>query len=144
LDQNAEQYWMKVINRIMVDSPRWDWKNFNINNFFRQLRFKKVKSKNLISSIRSLLIKRYDIYSGNEVLYGHSLFYLCFSKMKERETMNIQELDKYILSVSEEINKGNKNPAYKWLREVKFENVSKAINDTYFEGKKATPSDIIS
>lgn len=144
LDQKAEQYWLKVIDKIRGDSPRWDWKNFNINNFFRQLRFKRVKSENLISSIRKLLIKRYDIYSGNEVLYGHSLFYLCFSKMKERETMNKQELDKYILSVSEAINKGNKNPAYKWLREVKFEYVSKANDDTYFEGKKATPSDIIS
>jgi len=144
LDNRAEQHWTKVINKIREDNPSWDWQDFNINDFFRQLRFQRIKNESLIGLIQSLLIKRYSIYSGNEILYGHSLFYLCFAKMKKRETLNKQELDKYILETSEAISKGSKNPAYKWLREIEFENVSKATDDTYFEGKKATPSDIIS
>lgn len=144
LDSNAENYWAGVIHKIQKDYPNWNWKGFNINNFFSQLRFQKIERTNLIELIQSLLIKRYNIDSGNEVLYGHSLFSFCFSKMVERETMNKQELDKYILEISDAINKGYKNPAYQWLRKIEFEKVTEATDDKYFEGKKATPSDIIS
>lgn len=144
LDKGAKRHWKKVINKIKENHPSWDWQSFNINDFFRQLRFQRVESSSLISQIQNLLIKRYSIHSGNEILYGHSLFYLCFSKMKKRGTLNKREIDKYILDISDAINKGNKNPAYQWLREIVFENVLEATDDTYFEGKIATPSDIIS
>src|SRR5699024_10536134 len=92
LDKEAEQHWAKMINKIKEKNPSWDWQEFNINDFFKQLRFQRVNDASLIGLIQSLLIKRYNIHSGNEILYGHSLFYLCFSKMKKRETMNRQEI----------------------------------------------------
>lgn len=144
LEKSSERYWVRVIEGIKNDNPHWNWHNFKINDFFGQLKFERVLREELVELLQNLLVARFSINSGNEVLYGHSLFFLCFNKMRERETMDKMELDKYILGISDEIDKGIKNPAYHWLKRIDFEKISVANDFEYFEGKKAEPSDIVS
>lgn len=143
LDKSANKYWLGMIDTIRSETAGWNWDGFDFEAFLLQLQFKRVRRNSLINLISSALIERFEISTGNEILYARSLFYLCFSKMRARETVSTVDFMEYILFVKDEINKGAINPAVHWLAPIDFEQIGPSTDDAYYEGKKADPSDII-
>jgi hypothetical protein len=143
LDKSANRYWLEIIDTICSETIGWNWDGFDFEAFLQQLKFERVDRNNLLNLISTALIKRFEISSGNEMLYARSLFYSCFSKMRSRESFSTVEFKKYILDVKDEINKGATNPAVHWLAPIDFEQIVPSTDDAYYEGKKADLSDII-
>ncbi|AKB77827.1 hypothetical protein MSHOH_1344 [Methanosarcina horonobensis HB-1 = JCM 15518] len=143
LDNNAIEYWTNIIKQIQESTPYWNWERYRFGDFIRCLKFERVNRGSIKASIEPMLIERYDISTGNEILYARSLFYLCFSKMKNRESIDKSELDKYILEVREDINRGAVNPAVHWIKPIDFRKISASNDGMYYEGKKADPADIV-
>lgn len=143
LDNKATEYWINIIKQIQESTPDWNWEGYCFGDFLRCLKFERVNQDSIKASIEPMLIERYDISTGNEILYSRSLFYLCFSKMKSRESISKSELDKYILEVRDDINRGAVNPAVHWIKSIDFRKISASNDGMYYEGKKADPSDIV-
>lgn len=143
LDNTATEYWINIIKQIQESTPDWNWEGYCFGDFLRCLKFERVNRDSIKASIEPMLIERYDISTGNEILYSRSLFYLCFSKMKNRESISKSELDKYILEVRDDINRGAVNPAVHWIKSIDFRKISASNDGMYYEGKKADPSDIV-
>lgn len=143
LDNKAIEYWTNIIKQIQESTPYWNWEIYRFGDFIRCLKFERVNRGSIKASIEPMLIERYDISTGNEILYARSLFYLCFSKMKNRESINKSELDKYILEVREDINRGAMNPAVHWIKPIDFRKIPASNDGMYYEGKKAGPADIV-
>lgn len=143
LDRSANRYWLEIVDAIRSETIGWNWEGFNFENFLQQLQFKRINRNELFNLVGTALIERFEISTGNEMLYARSLFYLCFSKMRARESISNTEFNRYILTVKDEINKGATNPAVHWLAHVDFEQIIPSSNDAYYEGKKADPSDIV-
>jgi hypothetical protein len=143
LDNEATEYWINIIKEIKENTPNWNWERYCFEDFLKCLKFERVNRGSIQVSIETMLIERYDISTNNEILYARSLFYLCFSKMKNRESINKSELDKYILEVREDISRGAVNPAVHWIKPIDFRKISASNDGMYYEGKKAGPSDIV-
>jgi hypothetical protein len=143
LDNKATEYWINIIKQIQESTPNWNWEGYCFEDFLRCLKFERVNRDSIKASIEPMLIERYDISTGNEILYARSLFYLCFSKMKNRESISKSGLDKYILEVRDDINRGAVNPAVHWIKPIDFRKISASNDEMYYEGKKADPSDIV-
>jgi len=143
MDVKEVAYWTKVIDKIKDETPHWNWEFFSLNDFMSKIKFEYTEYQTLFDNISNLLVDKYSITTGNELLYAHSLYFYCFSKMKSRGKSNKRELDSYILEVSEAISMGAKNPAVHWIKPISFDNISPAPDNMYFEGKKATPADIV-
>lgn len=143
LDNSANRYWLGIVNAIRSETAGWNWDGFDFETFLQQLQFKKVDKSELLNLVSAALIERFEISTGNEMLYARSLFYLCFSKMRARESVSTAEFNEYILTVKDEINRGTTNPSVHWLAHVDFEQIIPSSSDAYYEGKKADPSDII-
>lgn len=122
----------------MKENPHWNWGEFSFDNFMKQLNFERVKKSDLSEKIEQLLIKKYDISTGNYVLFANGMKVCCLEKMECRGTINKHELDTIIQNIKDDISKGPQNPAHNWIKRVSFE-IPRGINDIgYFEGKKAT------
>ena len=89
------------------------------------------------------MIDRYEITTDNIKLFANSIKILCFEKMEKRGSVTQADIDRCIQLVKIDISKGPQNPAHSWIRKIDFK--EKSYNDphSYFEGKKATPVDII-
>ncbi len=142
-DNSSTIYWQDKIDKIREKTPEWEWEGFDYFNFIGKLRFQNISESEVVDIAYSLLIKRYNIDSGNEKLYYNSLFQFCFQKMKKREYITFPELESHIADVREDIAKGPENPAWKWINLVDFSNLKKADEEEYYNGKKAEPSDIV-
>jgi len=144
VNEKELKHWDNTITKIRVEHPNWDWDGFVVTEFLQQLRFEKIEQNSLSSEIEKLLIKNFDISSGNEKLYARSLYHYCFSKMKNREVITAQEFQVYLLDIKDNINKGASNPAGNWIHEINF-NINHETNSTdFYKGKKAEYSDIVS
>ncbi|MFQ9891014.1 MAG: hypothetical protein ACLRWM_13710 [Streptococcus sp.] len=58
--------------------------------------------------------------------------------------MTKAELDSKIQSVKIDISKGPQNPAHSWIRKLDYSKPSIDEGCSFYEGKKATPADIVS
>lgn len=144
LNEFSTDHWNDKIERIKKDNPHWDWNDFNLSHFFKQLQFENLAKKTIEDNIIRLLIDRFSIDTGNEDLYINSLFFNVFHKALGRSVFTHQELLNLIQDVNENISKGYQNPTYQWVDRISFENkYFENDDDEYFEGKKATPSDIV-
>lgn len=145
LDDTSRKYWNKVIDEIKAENKHWDWNNFITDEFIIQLKFEKRKREDLILNIEKKIIERYEVNVGNERLYAYSLSFLCFNSMKNRECIDYFKLEKWIQDIKDDINKGEKNPAYQWIEKIDFDKIEKTTNISleYYNGKKAEPRDIV-
>lgn len=144
IDEKSTLYWDKIINSIKTKNLSWNWENFDSGKFIANLEFQYFKQEKMIAEIERLLILKYDIATGNERLVANALLYLCFTKMKERSYLNKEELHILIQNIKDDINKGAVNPAHNWIQKINFDNLPLTGNNLqYYEGKKATPSDIV-
>lgn len=144
MDQKAKKYWTNIIDETKGENNGWDWSKFDFNHFLKHLKFNNIKKTKLILEIEKMMIDRYQINTGNESLYVNGLFCLCFEKMRERECIDFLELTKRIQLIKDDIDKGVKNPAHKWIEKVGFDNLlHRDASKDYYEGKKAEPADIV-
>ncbi len=140
-----EKYWYTVIEKIQMNNPEWNWQNFDFNDFIGKLSFKNVKKVWLIGELDTKIIKRCEITSTNERLFINGLMSFCAEKMKNRERVSVHDINDLIQEIKDDISKGDKNPAVHWVKKIDFDKVTPNQNDrSYFEGKKATPADIVS
>ena len=142
LDEGSKSYWKKVIGDIKKENLLWDWEGFSFDDFIGKLNFEKQNKNALSEKIEQLLIKNYDISTGNHAIFANALKVCCLEKMERRETINKLELETIIQNVKDDINKGPQNPAHNWIKRVSFNSSDEKNDLSYFEGKKATPQDI--
>lgn len=144
LDKTAIQFWTNKIDKIKEENPQWDWTNFNFQVFGKQLKFEKVTQNELEQKISCLMIDKYEISTGNEQLFINSLFYSIFQAAKNRQKITHPMLREIVQSVKDDVARGFQNPAFHWFEKIDFNKLKTARgNMEYYEGKKASPADII-
>lgn len=142
LDDNSKKYWLEKIQKIMKETPTWRWDNFKFEEFYNKLEFENFKKEDIISKINELIIKKYEISTGNEIIFMNALFYNIFHMAQERKIITNDILKNLIQDTKDAISKGYINPADKWIDKIDFNMIPDNDSEQYFEGKKATPSDI--
>ncbi len=143
LDKNSKEHWCNKIEKLKKQYPNWNWDDFDFDIFYNKLQFENIKKDTIINSIEKLIIKRFEIATGNEVLFRNTLFYNVFHMAQEREKITYNVLIQMIQNTIDDIAKGYRNPAYDWIDKIDFNNIRIDDNSQFFEGKKATPSDIL-
>lgn len=146
LDESSTKYWNGIIQDIKADNSHWNWTRFSFDSFIKKLSFEKQDKNVLSEKIEQLLIEKYDITTGNIALFANGIKICCLEKMERRESINQQQLNTIIQSIKDDISKGIQNPAHSWIKKIDFNisNISNRGSDfSYFEGKKATPQDIV-
>lgn len=141
LDKNAKEFWKTKIDSIKKETSLWDWNDFNFEDFIQRLSFENVKKDFLEKSIEDLLVKNFEINADNISLFANSIKLLCFDKMESRGEISYCEITQCVENVKFDISKGPKNPAHAWIQRLQFLKSDEYSSD-YYEGKKATPSDI--
>lgn len=141
LDKNLKEFWKTKIDNIKKDTSSWDWINFDFEDFIQRLSFENVKKDSLEKSIESSLIKIFEISTDNISLFANGIKLLCFDKMASRGEISHQDITQCIEEIKFDISKGPQNPAHAWIQRIQFSKSDNYSSD-YYEGKKATPSDI--
>jgi len=141
LDKNAKEFWKTKIDSIKKETSLWNWNDFNFEDFIQRLSFENVKKDFLEKSIEDLLVKNFEINADNISLFANSIKLLCFDKMESRGEISYCEITQCVENVKFDISKGPKNPAHAWIQRLQFLKSDEYSSD-YYEGKKATPSDI--
>lgn len=144
LDDKSRIYWNNVISNIKQDNPTWNWSVYNFDEFLSSLSFEKIDKSTLAVKIEQALIKEYEISTDNISLYANSIKVFCLEKMEQRACVTKEELDVKIQSVKIDISKGPQNPAHSWIRKLDYSTTSEDKGRSFYEGKKATPADIVS
>jgi hypothetical protein len=140
-----EKYWRTVIGKIQTNNPEWNWQDFDFHDFIGKLSFTNVKKARLIGELDTEIIKRCEITATNERLFINGLMSFCAEKMKNGERVSVHDIDVLIQGIKDDISKGDKNPAVHWVKKIDFDKVIPNQDDrSYFEGKKATPADVVS
>lgn len=144
LDEKSRTYWTDVISNIKQNNPSWNWSVYDFDKFISHLSFEKIEKSILAAEIEKALIGTYEINTDNVSLFANSIKILCFEKMEQRAYVTKAELDSQIQSVKIDISKGPQNPAHSWIRKLDYSNPSFDEGRSFYEGKKATPADIVS
>ena len=141
LDKNSKDFWKTKIDNIKKETSLWNWSNFDFEDFINRLSFENVKKDSLEKSIEDLLIKSFEIETDNISLFADGIKLLCFDKMGSRAEVTHSEITQCIEKIKFDISKGPQNPAHAWIQKLQFSK-SDEYSSGYYEGKKATPSDI--
>lgn len=141
LDKKSKEFWKTKIDNIKKDTSSWNWSNFVFDDFIQRLSFENVKKDSLEKSIEASLIKNFDINTDNISLFANGIKLLCFDKMESRSEISHHEITQCIEEIKFDISKGPQNPAHAWIQRLQFSKSDEYSSD-YYEGKKATPSDI--
>jgi hypothetical protein len=157
LDKNNSVFWNKKfeelktkqkekveqlkINNTEYQKWNWSWSNFNLMDFLNKITFEKVSEDFLEDEINKLVIKKFQIYTGNERQYIQALINLILVKSSSRLEITNQDIVELAESVKNDIAKGPVNPAvqYRWLEPVDFTIPQNKDLKDYFEGKAARP-----
>lgn len=144
LDDKSRGYWVNVISNIKQKNPSWNWSIYDFDKFLSCLTFEKIQKTTLTAKIEKALIEVYEIDTDNISLFANSIKVLCFEKMEQCAYVTKNEIDARIQSVKIDISKGFQNPAHSWIRKLDYSTPSVDGGRNFFEGKKATPADIVS
>ncbi len=141
LDKSSKEFWRAKVDGIKRETPLWNWNNFVFDDFIARLSFENVKKSSLEKSIEDLLIKNFEINSDNISLFVNGIKLLCFDKMENRGEISHCDISHRIEEIKFDISTGPQNPAHAWIQRLQFFK-DNAYSSEYYEGKKATPSDI--
>ena len=133
-----------MISDIRCNNPSWNWSLYDFDQFISRLSFKKVEKSALAAAIEKALVQTYEITTDNISLFANSIKILCFEKMEQRSYVTKAEVDAQIQSVRIDISKGPQNPAHSWIRKLDYTKAGLDGGLSFYEGKKATPEDIVS
>lgn len=143
LDVKSFDFWNKKIDNIFSEEV-WDCKDFSVEDFLNEIQFQYKSRNDLEFDIEKLLIDKCKLMTSNQLQYINALKVFCFDAMKDRRFITKKNVSDLLSSVHDDINKGVINPSASYFLRVDFDSndVALATND-YYEGKKATLSDII-
>lgn len=141
-DKISDTYWRNVISKIQKNNPSWNWSAYDFDQFFSCLSFEKMEKITMASKIEKALIETYEITTDNISLFANSIKIFCLEKMEHGDCISKSELDILIQSVKIDISKGNQNPAHSWIQKLDYSISNSDKKYDFFEGKKATPTDI--
>lgn len=141
LDKSSKEFWKTKIDNIRKETSLWNWNNFDFEDFIQRLSFENIKKTSLEKSIEGSLIKNFEINTGNISLFANGIKLLCFDKMEGRGEISHHDITQCIEEIKFDISKGPQNPAHAWIQRIQFSKSDEYSSD-YYEGKKATPSDI--
>ena len=141
LDKSAKEFWKNKIDGIKKETPIWNWSDFDFDDFIKRISFEHIKKDSLEKRIDDSLIKHFEIETDNISLFANGIKLLCFDKMESRAEITRQEITRCIEEIKFDISKGPQNPAHAWIQRLQFSKSDEYYSD-YYEGKKATPSDI--
>ena len=141
LDKNSKEFWKTKIDNIKNETALWNWSDFNFEDFMHRLSFINVKKDSLEKSIEDFLIKNFEIETDNISLFANGIKLLCLDKMESRAKVTRSEITQCIEKIKFDVSKGPQNPAHAWIQRLQFSR-SDEYSSEYYEGKKATPSDI--
>lgn len=141
LDESSEKFWITKVDEIRKNSPLWNWDDFDFNDFITRLSFENIKKDSLEQYIENSLIKHFEITTDNITLYANGIKLLCFDKMVNRGKIKYEDVLNCVEKTRFDISRGTQNPAHSWIQKLIFSK-SDGYSSDYYEGKKATPSDI--
>lgn len=141
LDKKSKEFWKTKVDNIKKETSLWNWSNFDFEDFIQRISFENVKKDSLEKNIEDSLIKNFEINTNSVSLFANGIKLLCFDKMESRSEISHQEITQCIEEIKFDISKGPQNPAQAWIQRLRFSKSEKYSSD-YYEGKKATPSDI--
>lgn len=141
LDKSSKEFWEAKIDSIKKETSLWNRSNFDFDDFIKRLSFENVKKDSLEKNIEDSLIKNFEIETDNISLFANGIKLLCFDKMESRAEITYSEITHCIEEIKFDINKGSQNPAHAWIQRLQFSKSDEYSSD-YYEGKKASPSDI--
>ena len=143
LDNKSRGYWKEVISSIRKEKSSWNWKEFDFDSFLSKVSYERVEKEFLETKIENALIEKFNIYTDNLTLYANSLQVFCLKKMTQRDNVEFNEIQNLIQEVKIDISRGPHNPEHSWIQKITFSSESNFIDYSFFEGKKATPKDIV-
>lgn len=141
LDKKSKEFWKAKIGNIKKETSLWNWSDFDFEDFIQRLSFKNIKKDALEKSIQDSLIKNFEINTDSISLFANGIKLFCFDKMESRGEISYREITHCIEEIKFDISKGPQNPAHAWIQRLQFSKSDEYSSD-YYEGKKATPSDI--
>lgn len=142
LDSDELQYWKVTVDEIKNENPQWNWNQLDFDDFISKLSYENIKKAVLAERVEMALIENYDITTDNIKLFANSIKMFCFEKMETRSAVSLNDLKHQIELVKFDISKGAENPAHGWIEKVNFDELTDQ-ESSYYEGKKATPMDIV-
>lgn len=143
LDNKSRGYWKEIISSIKKEKCSWNWKEFDFDSFLSKISYERVEKEFLETKIENALIEKFNIYTDNLTLYANSIQVFCLKKMTQRDNVEFNEIQNLIQEVKIDISRGPHNPAHSWIQKITFSSESNIIDYSFFEGKKATPKDIV-
>ncbi|MBS1666323.1 MAG: hypothetical protein JST58_03005 [Bacteroidetes bacterium] len=116
----------------------------HLEAFLNKITLFKTSETELLKSIKSILLSKFDININAENLFLKALFYFVLEQSKLKAQIQFQDIAELIQNVKDAISKGPVNPAVKnnWINPIVFELNEKSDDLSYFDGKSARPSDI--
>ena len=142
LDATSVEHWQNVIAEIEQATAYWDWSKYSFDDFISKLSFEKVARSDLEQHILDVLAANYQITTDNVQLFANALKFLCFETMVKRGSLTKHDIENCVEQVRFDISKGARNPAHSWIQKISFAIDPNEATSDYYEGKKATPSDI--
>ena len=142
LDATSVEHWQNVIAEIEQAAAHWDWSKYSFDDFISKLSFEKVARSDLEQHILDVLAANYQITTDNVQLFANALNFLCFETMVKRGSLTKHDIENCVEQVRFDISKGARNPAHSWIQKISFAIDPNEATSDYYEGKKATPSDI--
>ena len=142
LDSDELQYWKATVDEIKNENPQWNWHQLDFDDFISKISYENIKKAVLAERVEVALIENYDITTDNIKLFANSIKMFCFEKMETRSAVSLNDLKHQIELVKFDISKGAENPAHGWIEKVNFNELTDQ-ESSYYEGKKATPMDIV-
>lgn len=142
LDSDELQYWKATVDEIKNENPQWNWNQLDFDDFISKVSYENIKKAVLAERVEIALIENYDITTDNIKLFANSIKMFCFEKMETRSAVSLNDLKHQIELVKFDISKGAENPAHGWIEKVNFNELTDQ-ESSYYEGKKATPMDIV-
>ena len=129
------EYWKKKI--VSLD----DGKDVDIQDFLQRITFKKVDKEVLYKQCKQLLLEKFNLNSGVEEQFLHSLLYHVSLWSEERKTVNHQDILQVIELVKDASSKTSTNEAIKnnLITTVSFNTNDNTTDLGYFDGKAAKP-----
>lgn len=142
LDSDELQYWKATVDEIKNENPQWNWNQLDFDDLISKVSYENIKKAVLAERVEIALIENYDITTDNIKLFANSIKMFCFEKMETRSAVSLNDLKHQIELVKFDISKGAENPAHGWIEKVNFNELTDQ-ESSYYEGKKATPMDIV-
>lgn len=138
LDKATINHWDTKIRSID------DCDGVDTKEFLSMIRFEKISREKMESSIRSLLVSKFNINADALAQYEKALFFHAIEWSKERSVVTQQVLQEMLNQVTDSFLKLPSNTASQlgWIEKIDFAKGTGSLEKEYFLGKAARPEHI--